>query len=107
MSTDHVLDGRYELHDVLGQGGMAEAQALAGLNHPGIVSVHDVGHEHGSRSDEPSVPFIVMEYVIGQSLRARLHEGALTLEESIRLQAGGRSTPGATCTPRAACSTSC
>ena len=62
MSTDHVLDGRYELHDV--------------------------GHEHGSRTDEPGVPFIVMECVIGQSLRARLHDGALTLEESIRLQVG-------------------
>ena len=121
MSTDHVLDGRYELHDVLGQGGMAvvhlardiylerwvavkvlrgdlvrdplfrsrfrrEAQALAGLNHPGIVSVHDVGHEHGSRTGEPGVPFIVMEYVIGQSLRARLHEGALPLEEAIQHQ---------------------
>ena len=23
MSTDHVLDGRYELRDVLGEGGMA------------------------------------------------------------------------------------
>ncbi|MGW3899486.1 protein kinase domain-containing protein [Micromonospora profundi] len=65
-----------------------EAQAVARLNHPGIVSVHDVGHEHveGSRADEPNVPFIVMEHVAGQSLRARLREGALTLEESIQHQ---------------------
>ncbi|MEU7778841.1 protein kinase domain-containing protein [Micromonospora parva] len=123
MSTDRVLDGRYELCDVLGRGGMAvvhlardtrlkrwvavkvlraelardplfrsrfrrEAQAVARLNHPGIVSVHDVGHEHveGSRADEPNVPFIVMEHVAGQSLGARLREGALSLEESIQHQ---------------------
>lgn len=125
MSTDRVLAGRYELHDVLGRGGMAivhlardlhlerwvavkvlhaelardplfrsrfrrEAQAAAGLNHPGIVSVHDVGQGHpdGAEADEPSVPFIVMEYVAGQSLQARLREGALALEESIRHQVG-------------------
>ncbi|WP_193104003.1 protein kinase [Brachybacterium sp. FME24] len=66
-----------------------EAQAVAGLNHPGIVSVYDVGQGPvgGSRAEEPGVPFIVMEYVAGQSLLARLREGALTLEESIRYQA--------------------
>ncbi|MBZ2199725.1 serine/threonine protein kinase [Ruania sp. N2-46] len=64
-----------------------EAQTVAGLHHPGIVSVHDVGeHVDDSRADEPSVPFIVMEYVAGQSLRARLREGALTLEQSIQHQ---------------------
>ncbi|WP_433495782.1 protein kinase domain-containing protein [Micromonospora sp. CA-248089] len=65
-----------------------EAQAVARLNHPGIVAVHDVGHENveGSRADEPTVPFIVMEHVAGQSLGARLREGALTLEESIQHQ---------------------
>ncbi|MEE6295872.1 protein kinase domain-containing protein [Georgenia wangjunii] len=67
-----------------------EARAVAGLNHPGVVSVHDVGHDHveGSRAGEPGIPFIVMEYVAGQSLRARLREGALALEESISHQVG-------------------
>ncbi|MFC4554951.1 protein kinase domain-containing protein [Georgenia faecalis] len=125
MSTDRVLGGRYELHDILGHGGMAvvhlsrdlhldrwvavkvlrsdlvrdplsrsrfrgEAQAVARLNHPGIVSLHDAGHAHvdGGAADEPSVPFIVMEYVAGQSLRARLAEGPLGLEEAIRYQSG-------------------
>ncbi|MBZ2197494.1 protein kinase domain-containing protein [Occultella gossypii] len=66
-----------------------EAQTVARLDHPGIVSVYDVGeHVDDSRADEPSVPFIVMEYVAGQSLRARLGEGALTLKESIQYQVG-------------------
>lgn len=67
-----------------------EARAVAGLNHPGIVSVHDVGQDRveGSRAGDPGVPFIVMEYIAGQSLRARLREGRLGLEESIRYQVG-------------------
>lgn len=48
-----------------------EAQAAAGLNHPAIVSVHDTGaeeHEWGT------VPFIVMEYVEGTTIREMLRE---------------------------------
>ena len=43
---------------------LAEAQAVARLNHPNIVSVHDAGETEGS-------PFIVMELVDGESLRDR------------------------------------
>jgi len=38
-----------------------EAQAVAKLNHPNIVSVYDAGQAEG-------VPFIVMEYIVGESL---------------------------------------
>jgi len=51
-----------------------EAQAAAGLNHPAIVSVHDTGteeHEWGL------VPFIVMEYVEGTTIRDVLRENNL------------------------------
>ncbi|HWV25777.1 MAG TPA: Stk1 family PASTA domain-containing Ser/Thr kinase [Aeromicrobium sp.] len=44
-----------------------EAQSAAALNHPSIVAVYDTGegvNEHGV-----SVPYIVMEYVEGQTLR--------------------------------------
>ncbi len=63
-----------------------EAQTLAALDHPGIVAVHDIGHEHvgGSWAHEQSVSFIVMEHVAGRSLRARIREGPLALEESIQ-----------------------
>jgi len=44
-----------------------EAQAAAGLSHPNIVSVYDVGHENG-------VHYIVMEYVQGRSLKALIEE---------------------------------
>ena len=42
-----------------------EARAASALNHPNIITVHDVG-------EEASVPYIVMELVEGESLRATL-----------------------------------
>jgi TolB-like protein/tetratricopeptide (TPR) repeat protein len=50
-----------------------EARTAGSLNHPNIVSVHDVG-EHGG------APFIVSEYVDGESLRTRLKRGPLPVE---------------------------
>ena len=45
----------------------AEAQVAGSLQHPHIVTVHDWG--------EDSVPFMVLEYLAGGSLRAMLDEG--------------------------------
>ena len=44
-----------------------EAHSAAGLNHPAIVSVYDTGED--TAPDGTSVPFIVMEYVEGRTLR--------------------------------------
>ncbi|MFH9354837.1 protein kinase [Kitasatospora sp. NPDC017646] len=56
-----------------------EARMAARLDHPGIVRVHDVIDWEGS-------PAIVMEYVPGRSLAARLRESTtLTVEETVRL----------------------
>ena len=51
-----------------------EAHAAAGLNHPNIVSVFDTGESY----DEASglmVPYIVMELVVGHTLREILRDG--------------------------------
>ena len=42
-----------------------EARAIASLNHPHICAVHDVGVENGT-------PYLVMEYLEGETLAARL-----------------------------------
>lgn len=52
-----------------------EAQSSASLNHPNIVSVYDAGRTgvEGSQQDEVKTPYIVMEYVVGVTLRHRMH----------------------------------
>ena len=50
-----------------------EAKAAAGLNHPGIVAVYDSGEEENSNGSK--TPYIVMEYVSGQTLREIIQRG--------------------------------
>ena len=47
-----------------------EAQAVAALNHPNILAIHDFGEHEG-------VPYIVTEFLEGETLRGRLRSGAL------------------------------
>jgi beta-lactam-binding protein with PASTA domain len=68
-----------------------EAQAAAGLNHPSIVAVYDTG-EDASRTAEgahQAVPFIVMEYVEGHTVRDILKgDVAAPIDEAIEISTG-------------------
>jgi serine/threonine-protein kinase len=46
------------------------------LNHPNIATIHEIGEASGN-------PYIVMEYVEGQTLSERLEVGPLTMSEII------------------------
>jgi serine/threonine protein kinase len=105
--------GRYELHAVLGKGGMgevylardlvlerdvalkilapalladtqwlqrfrSEARTAGGLNHPNVITVHDVGETDGAH-------FLVTEFVRGETLRQRLDGGRLPLAQVLDL----------------------
>ncbi|MEU2208333.1 protein kinase domain-containing protein [Streptomyces hygroscopicus] len=117
-----LANGRYQLRDLLGEGGMAsvhlaydtvlarqvaiktlhtelgreqsfrerfrrEAQAVAKLTHPNIVSVFDTGEDS---IDGSLMPYIVMEYIEGQPLRSVLDTdvrqyGAMPTEKALKI----------------------
>jgi serine/threonine protein kinase len=52
-----------------------EARAVAALNHPNILAIHDIGEQAGS-------PFLVSELLEGHSLREELSRGALPFKRA-------------------------
>lgn len=68
-----------------------EAQAAAGLNHPSIVAVYDTGEDTivGASGQPQAVPFIVMEYVEGHTVREILKgDVAAPIDEAVEITAG-------------------
>jgi hypothetical protein len=57
-----------------------EAEALAQLSHPNIVRILDSGVHDG-------VPFLVMEHVVGASLRKRIRAASLNAERALEIAA--------------------
>ena len=59
-----------------------EARSAAGLNHPNIVAIYDTGEDLiGEGANQVSVPYIVMEFVDGVTLRHMLNNGPRILPE--------------------------
>ena len=61
LRTDLARDDTFQLRF------RREAQNAASLNHPAIVAVYDTGEERGSSGE--TLPYIVMEFVNGRTLK--------------------------------------
>jgi Tol biopolymer transport system component len=57
-----------------------EARAISSLSHPHVCPLFDVGHQDG-------VDYLVMEYLEGETLAARLQRGPLSLDHVLRFGA--------------------
>ena len=55
-----------------------EARAASSLNHPHIVVVHDFGELDGR-------PYIVTEFIEGETLRHRLRQGPLPMRDVVEI----------------------
>ncbi len=97
LADDTVLDRPVAIKTMLGEMSREpafrerfrrEAQAVARLNHPNIVQVHDSGED--LNEDGVLVPFIVMEYVEGSTLSSVLRkdmaeQGAMATDRALRI----------------------
>ncbi|GAB3718659.1 Stk1 family PASTA domain-containing Ser/Thr kinase [Nocardiopsis nanhaiensis] len=68
LARDHVFQARFR----------REAQSAASLNHPAIIAVYDTGED---MIDGVSIPYIVMEYVDGRTLKELLDDDRKLLPE--------------------------
>jgi serine/threonine-protein kinase len=71
LAADPVFQARFR----------REAQSAASLNHPTIVSVYDTGEESDPNGSGVTIPYIVMEYVAGKTLRDLIREGRKIIPE--------------------------
>ena len=69
-----VLASKHIEDETMKQRFLREARMASQLNHPNIATIHEIGEAAGN-------PYIVMEYVEGQTLSERLNDGALSLTE--------------------------
>ena len=70
------LSAKYVDDDHAKERFMREARAAAALNHPNVVTVHEIIEYNG-------LSVIVMEYIEGQTLRSRMSAGVIDAEEAI------------------------
>jgi serine/threonine protein kinase/tetratricopeptide (TPR) repeat protein len=55
-----------------------EARAVSALNHPNIITIHEIGQADGVR-------YLVTEYIEGETLRQRIEHGPLELSSTLEI----------------------
>ena len=75
-----VLPGRHAEDPAMRERFEREARMVSALAHPSICALYDVGEQEGTH-------FLVMEYMEGETLAARLARGPLPLDQALRVAA--------------------
>ena len=87
LATDTRLERKVAIKRILGTAArsktavsrfLTEAKSVAALNHPNIVQIYDYGRAQDG-------PFLIMEYVEGESLLDKCRQGPIQLEEAVNL----------------------
>ena len=87
LALDTRLDRKVAIKRILGDATrsktaverfLTEAKSIAALNHPNIVQIYDYGRAKDG-------PFLIMEYVSGNSLLERCKEEAISEEETVNV----------------------
>lgn len=75
-----ILPAQFAEDDAQVQRFEREARAASALNHPNIITIHEIGQGAGHH-------FIATEFITGQTLRARLNAGQIKLGEALKIAA--------------------
>jgi formylglycine-generating enzyme required for sulfatase activity/tRNA A-37 threonylcarbamoyl transferase component Bud32 len=87
LATDTRLERKVAIKRIRGEAArsrnainrfLTEAKSIAAMNHPNIVQIYDYGRAADG-------PFLIIEFVDGESLLDRTRAGALPLEEAVEL----------------------
>ena len=73
-----LLTGQWAEDSEMRQRFEREAQIIASLNHPNICVLHDIGKQDGA-------DFLVMEFLEGETLAARIERGPIPVEEALQI----------------------
>lgn len=74
-----VIDENFDMPGI-GERFLREARAASGLNHPNICTIFDIGEQNG-------VPYLVMELLEGETLRERIDQDAVSVDDILRFGA--------------------
>jgi len=62
-----------------------EAKSISSLNHPNICALYDIGEAPGAGAGASGVLYLVLEYLEGETLAARLGKGPLPAPDALKI----------------------
>lgn len=97
LATDHVLSRKVAVkllrpdtaaNPMVLNRFRREAKSVAALSHPNIISVYDTGELPATEQSRERLPFMVMEYVTGRTLKQIIADGDIDAEFAVHATRG-------------------